>query len=452
MTETVTLTDVRNEQADQLKHDIDAATSGQRDAANEQTAADQQVKQDEAAVVKLRAEASALQQQIAVATMKQERHAIELQLYENLKAQRSAIATLATDQDLLAGYTRQSTTLTTRLTALKTAYAQASADLDVAKQQDSAAAKDRAALTASVPDAQREAGSDAVKAQVAAASEALAKLVGGPNLVGVVRARYEHGQAIAGESRHAVARAQQAALAVTRLSTPLAAAVAAASAAYADARTSASHWATTAADGLAGARTALQQTIGTAAFSALVSADISERAKVATDSGAAAADQAWHEAATAAIAATADLDAVTEPKAATDPHYDPAADDTVKAQRDAAQAADQAKAAAEAARTPEFRQQMIDWDLSLPPDIFPLAVATFGAQSLISELATLDIPALAARLDTAETAYAGALGDQARVDGLQQKADEEQASHQDAATQYAIGADQRLLAVVRGDM
>lgn len=452
MTEIVTLTDVRTEQADQLKHDIDAATSDQQDAANKQTAADQQVKNDEAALAKLRADASAGQQQIAAATMKQDRHAIELQLYKNLEAQRSAIATLATDQDRLADYTRQSKTLTARLTALKTAYAQAGADLDAAKQQDSAAAKDRAALTTSVTDAQREAGSDAVKAQVAAASDALAKLVGGPNLVDVLRARYEHGQAIAGESRHAVARAQQAALSVTRLSAPLAAAVAAASAAYDDARTSASHWATTAADGLAGARTALQQTIGTEAFSSLVSADISDRAKTATDSGAAAADQAYHEAATAAIAAQADLDAITGPKLATDPAYDPAADDTVKAQRDAADAADQAKAAAEAARTQDFTDQMVAWDLSLPPGVFTLAVATFGAQALIAELAALDITALAARLDTAETAYAGALGDQAKVDGMQQKADEEQASLQDAATQYATGADQRLLAVVRGDM
>ena len=82
----------------------------------------------------------------------------------------------------------------------------------------------------------------------------------------------------------------------------------------------------------------------------------------------------------------------------------------MKAQRDAAAAADQAKAAAEAARTQDFADQMIAWDLSLPPDVFTLAVATFGAQALIAELAALDIAALAARLDTAETAYAGSLG------------------------------------------
>ena len=134
-----------------------------------------------------------------------------------------------------------------------------------------------------------------------------------------------------------------------------------------------------------------------------------------------------------------------------DPRYDPAADDTVKAQRDAADAADQAKAAADAGRK-NFADQMIAWDLSLPPDVFTLAVATFGAQALIAELAALDIKALGTHLDTAETAYAKALGGQARVNGLQQKADEEQASRQDAATQYATGADQRLLAVVRGDM
>ena len=452
MTETVTLTDVRTEQADQLQHDIDAAAAKLKDDVTPaEDKADQRVKKDEAILVKLRADASVLQQQLAVATMKPERHAIELQLYDNLKEQRSATAALATDQDQQADCTRQAQTLTSRLTVLKTAHAQVSADLDAARQQDSAAANDRAALSTSPANAQQEAGSDAVKAQVAAASDALAKLAGGPNLVDVLRARYEHGQAIAGESRHAVDRARRAALSLTQLSAPLAAAVADASAIYEKARTSASRWATTAADGLAGARTALQQTIGTAAFSQQVSTEISDWAKAATDSGAAAADQAYHEAATAAIAARADLDAITGPKAAVDPRYDPAADDTVKAQRDAADAADQAKAAADAGRK-NFADQMIAWDLSLPPDVFTLAVATFGAQALIAELAALDIKALGTHLDTAETAYAKALGGQARVNGLQQKADEEQASRQDAATQYATGADQRLLAVVRGDM
>ena len=452
MTETVTLTDVRTEQADQLQHDIDAAAAKLKDDVTPaEDKADQRVKKDEAVLVTLRAEASVLQQQLAVATMKPERHAIELQLYENLKEQRSATAALATDQDQHADCTRQAQTLTSRLTALKTAHAQASADLDAARQQDSAAANDRAALITSAANAQRDAGSDAVKAQVAAANDALAKLVGGPNLVDVLRARYEHGQAIAGESRHAVDRAQQAALSVMRLSAPLAEAVADASADYDDARTSASHWATIAADGLAGARTALRQTIGTAAFSPQLSDDIRRQAKAATDSGAAAADQAYHQASTAAIAAKADLDTITGPKLAKDPHYDPAADDKVKAQRDAANAADQAKTAADVGRK-AFADQMIAWDLSLPPDVFTLAVATFGAQALIAELAALDIKALGTHLDTAETAYAKALGDQARVNGLQQKADEEQASRQDAATQYATGADQRLLAVVRGDM
>ena len=200
MTETVTLTDVRTEQADQLQHDIDAAAAKLKDDVTPaEDKADQRVKKDEAILVKLRADASVLQQQLAVATMKPERHAIELQLYDNLKEQRSATAALATDQDQQADCTRQAQTLTSRLTVLKTAHAQVSADLDAARQQDSAAANDRAALSTSPANAQQEAGSDAVKAQVAAASDALAKLAGGPNLVDVLRARYEHGQAIAGE-------------------------------------------------------------------------------------------------------------------------------------------------------------------------------------------------------------------------------------------------------------
>ena len=94
------------------------------------------------------------------------------------------------------------------------------------------------------------------------------------------------------------------------------------------------------------------------------------------------------------IAADADLDAVTGPKAAVDPGYDPATDDAVKAQRDAAAAAADAAAAAQAARTPDFLKKMIEWDLSLPPEAFTLAITTFDAQAQIARLAALDITKL----------------------------------------------------------
>ncbi len=298
----------------------------------------------------------------------------------------------------------------------------------------------------------QEAGSDEVKALVTDASDKLAKLVGGANMVDVLRSRYDHAQAIIADEQGAVARAQLAGLAVTQLGGPNAAALAAAAPQYDDARASVSRWAAGGPGGLTAARQALQQTIGTAAFSPAVSKDISGQATAATDSGAAAADKAFHDAAVAAIAAAAALDAVTGPKAAVDPGYDPAKDDAVKAQRDAKAAADKAKTAADTARTPDFKKQMTDLDLSLPPDAITLAIATFGAQAQIAELAALDITALLAGLDAAETAYAEALTEQARISTLQQAAAKQQASREADAARHAAGADQRVLAVVRGDL
>jgi hypothetical protein len=452
MTQTVTLKDVRTEQVTELQGAIDDTTAKAKQAADRQAVADQNVNADQAELVKLKAEASVLQQEFATATMEADQHEIERQLHDNKVNQRDAQIKLDADQDELAGLTQQSQSLAGRITALQAALAQANADLNSAQQQDAAAADDRTALNTSVTGAVQEAGSAEVTAQVTEASDKLASLVGGANMVEVLRARYDHAQAIIGDKQRAVARAQLATVAVTKLTSPSAAAAATAAAQYAAAAQSANRWATGGPGRLGAARQALQQTIGIAAFSSAVTTDVSGKATAATDSGAAAADKAFHEAAVASIAADADLNDVTGPKAAADPNYNPANDDTVKAQRDAAAAADQALTAADAARTPKSKQTMTDWDLSLPPDAFTLAIATFDAQSQITELAGLDVTALLATLDAAETAYAGALRDQAAISTLQQAAAVNQASRQADATQYAAGADQRLLAVVRGDL
>jgi hypothetical protein len=452
MTQTITLKDLRTEQVAELKAAIDAATEASKQAATDQEAAQQAVTADQAALAQLQGEAVAVHQEFATATMKLDQHSIELDLYDNLTKQRDAEIKLANDQDQLAVATQQVQSLGRRTAALQAALTAANSDLSTAGQQDAAEADDRAALTAQVADAVGEAGSDEVKAQVAAASGALATLVGGANMADVLQARFLDAQEIIGDKQRAVARAQVAAWAVEQLTSAEAATLDAAVAAYDDARASVHRWATEGPGVLPAARQALQQTIGTSPFSPLVAKDISDRAKTATDSGAAAADKAFHDAAAASIAAHADLNAVTGPKAATDPGYDPAKDDTIKAQRDAADAATQALAAAQAARTPEFIQEMVEWDLSLPPQAFTLAIATFEAQSQIAELAALDITALQTALEAAETAYAGALGDQASHGTLRQAAAEEQANREADAARYAAGADQRVLAVVRGDL
>ena len=451
MTQTVTLKDVRAEQVKDLQAAIKAATESSKQAAADQAAADQTVKADEAALVQLRAEDSSLQQQLAIATMKQDRHAIEQALYVNLAKERGAGIKLAADQDHLAELTQQSQSLTGQIAAQQADLAQAKADLKAAGQQDDATEKDRTALNTTVTDAVQEAGSDDVKAQLAAANDRLAMLVGA-GMVDPLRARYQRARATEADKRRAVARGQLAVSATAQLTSPGAAKLDAAAASYNDARTSVHRWATDGPGILAGARQALQQIIGTADFSSAVSSDISDKAKAATDSGAAAADKAFHDAAVASIAANAALDAVTGPKAAVDPGYNPANDDTVKAQRDAADAAAKALTAAQAARTEEFEKQMIEYDLSLPPEALPVAITTFDAQSQIAELAALDVPALQAALDAAETAYAGALKDQAATSALGQAAAEKRAGREADAARYAAGSDQRVLAVVRGEL
>jgi hypothetical protein len=446
------LKDVRTEQVARLQTDINAVTAQAKKAAADQAAAQKAVQADQARLTQLQAAASALQQQFATASMKLEQHAIELQLYDNRAEQRNAEIMLAADQDQLAAATEQAQSLAGKAAALQGALAQAQADLSAAGQQDAAAGDDRTALTTLVADAARQAGGHDVTDQVTGVRTALATLVGGADMLDVLRARYDHGQAVVDDKKAAVARAQRAAFAVMQLAAAGAAGLYAAAAEYAGARAAVSRWATQGSDALASARQALQQTIGTAAFPPLVSSDIAQKAKAATDSGAAKADRDFHQAAVVSIARDGEFDAVIGPKFAVDPGYDPTKDDAVKPQRDAADAAATALAAAQAARTQPLLQQMVDWDLALPPDTFALAIATFGALDQIAGLAALDITALLARLDAAETGYAGALKDQARIGALQQAVADKLASRQADAARYTANADQRVLAVVRGDL
>lgn len=451
MTQAVTVKEVRAEQVAQLQADINTVTTLAKKAAADQAAAQKAIQADQALLTQLRGEASALRQQFATAAMKLEQHAIELQLYDNGVRQRDAGIVLAADQDLLAAATRLVQALAGQAAALQAALAPAKAALSAAEQEDAATGDDRTVLTTLVADAVRQARGSDVTAQVTAASGALAALVGGTDLLAVLRSRYEHARAAAGDKQNAVARARVAAQAAARLASPAGADLDASAAGYGDVRASAHRWAAAGQGALDDARQALQQAIGTAGFPPPVAADIAQKAKAATDSGAAQADRALHDAGVASIAADAALDAVTGPKAAVDPGYDPATDDTVKAQRDAAAAAATAQAAAQAARTQEFRQQMVDWDLSLPPEAFPLAIATLGAQAEIAELAALDVTKLLTDLDAAEAAYAGALTTQGSTGLLQQATAAKLADRQADADQYAADADQRMLAIMRGD-
>lgn len=446
------LKDVRTEQVARLQTDINAATAQAKKAAADQAEAQQQVQADQARLTQLQATASALRQQFATAGMKLEQHAIEQDLYQNRIDQRNAEIALATHQDKLAAAVQQSQSLAGKAAALNAALAQAKADLSAAEQQDAAAGDDRSVLTTLVAAAARQAAGQDVTDQVAKARAALAALVGGDGMVDVLRARYDHGLAIADDKKAAVARAQQAASAVTQLAAAGAAGLGTMAAEYDDARAEVSRWATQGPNALNGALKALQQTIGTAPFQELVALDIIQKTKDATDSGAAAADRNFHKAAAVFIVRNGELDALTGPKYATDPGYDPAKDDEVKPQRDAADAAAAALTEAQAARTDPLLKPMVYWDLALPPDTFALAIATFGALDQITGLAALDISMPLQRLDTAETNYAGALKNQARIDALRQTATDKLTSRQADAASYAANADQRVLAVVRGDL
>ena len=452
MTPTVTLKDVRAEQVARLQTDINTITALAKKAAADQAAAQKAIQSDEALLTQLRSGASALRQQFATAAMKQEQHAIELQLYQNGADQREAGISLAADQDRLAAVTQRSQTLTGQAAALQAALAQAKAVLSAAEQEDAATGDDRTALTTLVADAVRQAGGADVTAQANVARDTLAKLAGGANMAAVLQARYDRARAVISDKQSAVARAEAAAWAVTRLASPGAADLDAAAAGYRDARARVHRWATEGPGALDAARQALAQTIGTPPFPPPVADDIAQKAQAATASTAADKDQGFHRAALASIAADAAFNAVTGPKSAVDPGYDPATDDAVKPQRDAAEAADQALQAADAARTPELKKPMTDWDLAVPPVAFPLAVTTFDALAQIAGLAVLDITKLLTDLDAAETAYAAALRTQGSTDGLRQAAADKLAGRQADADRYAADADQRVLAVVRGDL
>jgi hypothetical protein len=462
------LKDVRAEQVARLQTDINTVTAQVKQAAAGQAEAQQQVQADQASLTQLQAAASALQQQFATAGMKLEQHAIEQDLYQNKIDRRTAEIALATHQDKLAAATQQAQSLAGKAAALNAALAQAKADLSAAEQQDAAAGDDRSVLTTLVADTARQAAGQDVIDQMAKARAALAALVGGEGMMDVLRARYDHGRAIADDKKLAVARAQRAAFAVTQAAaahaaglddaavTQLAAAgtvgLDTVAAEYDDARAEVSRWATQGPASLDSARQALQKSIGTPAFQAMVSDDITKKAKDATDSGAAKADHDYHHAAAVSIARNGELDAVTGPNYAVNPGYDPTKDDAVKPQREAAGKAAAELTTAQAARTDPMLKPMVDWDLALPPDTFALAIATFGALDQITGLAALDVNALLKRLNDAETAYAEALKDQASIGALQQAATDKLTSRQADAARYTANADQRVLAVVRGDL
>src|SRR5439155_11222842 len=111
--------------------------------------------------------------------MKLEQHSIESQLYDNKVKQRDAEITLASHQDQLDTATQQSQTQTGKAAKLQADLARAQADFGAAEQADAATGDDRTALTTLVADAARQAGGADVTAQLTAASDALAKLIGG---------------------------------------------------------------------------------------------------------------------------------------------------------------------------------------------------------------------------------------------------------------------------------
>ncbi len=102
MTQTLTLTELRKEQAAQLQAAIDAATATSKQVTDGQSTAQQAVTAGQADLTGLGAQAAVLHQQLAAATMEADQHEIELQLYGNLRQQRDAQIKLAADQDELA--------------------------------------------------------------------------------------------------------------------------------------------------------------------------------------------------------------------------------------------------------------------------------------------------------------------------------------------------------------
>jgi hypothetical protein len=424
------LTDVRAEEVTRLTQVVDAAKPALEAAQEARTAAEKDVTAEGAALAALQAAASTLDQQRQAAKMAADQHAFELALEENQLAQRATAARLATATALAAAATRRADRIIARRDRAVAQRAVADADLARAEAADQTADQWRAALApgGAAAVAIDEAGGAAVTALVDAAGTRLTAELGGPALLELTRGRQRAAAAAAADRDRAVENALAAVHAVLIARAEIEGDVAHEAERYEQARADVRLVAENAPADLAAARAVLAAARDDPAPSGDVLARIAVRATDAEAAGAVTAARNLTGAIVADLEARAALEFLTLPKQAIDPAYDPAQDNEVSAERQAAAAAATALTAAEAAQTPVLAKLVELWDLAVPPELAGTALRASAATDHLATLSHVDAGVLLGRLDEADDDFADAVQRQLHFQDLQDAADAELAA------------------------
>jgi hypothetical protein len=428
MAPTLTLQDARKTLVDEQKKAAEDNETKQRDLTTKRSTAEDAVRAIDGKLTEAKAEMSRLHQELASATMQQDQHAAELKLAANKKTQYELTIAKAATESSLAELTDQLAAATALAAAARAGMSRAQAELSAGTADAILVDTDRAALSTVVADAVQQA-----KAAIAAppapgpADQKLEALTGGAKLVVLLKARFDHAQAVVNARRAAAGRLRDESATVTRRLAGETALVSAAGR-YDLARSAAHSAVVRAQDWLKATKPPAGPpapgVVGgvDAGPSEAVLKGVAAAAKAAEDAGAVDAETTWQIKGAALVKAEEALAAQVEPKVVQDPSYDPNTDDSLKALRDAVTtASEELKEAVEARQQPiaqgattTLADLILDWDLSLPAEATKQAIVAFMARQRLVELAAIDPTALSDELDAAETAYATELQRQAR--------------------------------------
>jgi hypothetical protein len=401
-----------------------------------------------------------LRRKIAAAEMAADIHQLEIDLEENLLAQRPLQATLAAVQDELAISERQRQRVETALSRARTLLAEADVALAIAEQDaDQAHRWSDALLGKNLSDMVAEAKSKAVTDQSNAMVARLGKLLGSPKLVELLNKRLDEATATADEGEEALDHAIEASDSLHGKLSPLDGALLSASTAFTRAREAARTTVDLGPGRLAEARRALQQVLDAPELTAFQKVRIDERAAAALKSQGGAPspvdkEVSLHDAAIALLKAKREFDHAALLKEVDDASFnrdDPA---VLIAERKARDDARTAMTQAEQKFTAADKVAIDRWEVAIPPSTMRMAVEALRAVATISELGGTTLTgngSLLKTLDDTETAYATALRDQLSSRAREGIYTARVAKLSDVLAALAPAADRRLVASVRGD-
>ncbi|MEV1319947.1 hypothetical protein AB0J14_28150 [Micromonospora arborensis] len=443
----LTVKDVRAHQLDRFNQSVTALSAKLDALRGKQAEAETEVKSTAIELAALQAAASTLQQKLAAATMGADRHAIELELDKNLLDQRPTAIGHAAAQEAAAGKALEVKRVTAAHEKAKGDAARAAAKLVLATQDAAATDVWRIALTTQVAETVTEARGPAAATLKAAVTGRLTTLLGGKKLHDLVKARVTDALTTVEERRQAVARATTAVNATAKARSSVDGAVTETGDAHYQARSAVAD-AQDAPGEFAAALQVLHKVVAWPVPTAEVQARIDERGKAAAD--AAVKEKDVRDALALDRKARAALAAKTDFKRAVDPTYDQANDESVKAERQAADEAEAKLKNASAALTGDLVKILEAWEVAVPSDMMTLAVAALQAADTVKRLMTRTDPdKLANDLTTAEAAYADALYTQLTAQSRQDAAAEELQARRDEAAAIPAGADLRVPALAR---